>query len=75
MTLFFSASLNMVSEETSNLCKSSSRKVVDDSLDPLSKEAADDASAQLISLQESSRDDVNSLISPPGMFSCNSAMV
>ncbi|KAF4113014.1 transcription factor TFIIIB component B'' homolog isoform X2 [Onychostoma macrolepis] len=68
-----SASLNMVSEETSNLCKSSPRKVVDDFLDPLSKEAADDASTQLISSQESSRDDVNSLISPPGMFSCNSA--
>lgn len=65
----------MASEETSNLCKSSSRKVVDDSLDPLSKEAADDASTQLISSQESSRDDLNSLISPPGMFSCNSATV
>uniref|UniRef100_A0A9J7YUG2 Myb-like domain-containing protein n=1 Tax=Cyprinus carpio carpio TaxID=630221 RepID=A0A9J7YUG2_CYPCA len=68
-----SASPNMASEETSNLYKSSSRKVVDDSLDPLSKEAADDASTQLISSLESSCDDVNSLISPPGMFSCNSA--
>ncbi|XP_043096757.1 transcription factor TFIIIB component B'' homolog isoform X2 [Puntigrus tetrazona] len=68
-----SASLNMASEETSNLCKSSSCKVEDDSLDPLSKEAADDASTQLICSQESSRDDVNSLISSPGMFSCNSA--
>ncbi len=65
----------MVSEETSNLCKSSSRKVVDDYLDPFSKEAADDASKQLISSQEGSRDDLNSLISPPGMFSCNSATV
>ncbi len=49
--------------------------MVDDSLDPLSKEAADDASKQLISSQEGSRDDLNSLISPPGMFSCNSATV
>ncbi|KAI2664467.1 hypothetical protein H4Q32_002684 [Labeo rohita] len=65
-----SASLHMASEETSNPCESSSHKVVDDSLDPLSKNAADDASTQLISSQESS---LNSLISPPGMFSYNSA--
>ncbi|XP_052413804.1 transcription factor TFIIIB component B'' homolog isoform X3 [Carassius gibelio] len=62
-----SASLNMTSEDTGNLCNSSSCKVVDDSLDPLSKEAL------LISSLESSCDDVNSLISPPEMFSCNSA--
>ncbi|XP_059405258.1 transcription factor TFIIIB component B'' homolog [Carassius carassius] len=62
-----SASLNMASEETDNLCKSSSRKVVDDALDPFSKEAL------LISSLESSCDDVNSIISPPEMFSCNSA--
>ncbi|XP_026067124.1 uncharacterized protein LOC113049195 isoform X4 [Carassius auratus] len=62
-----SASLTMVSEDTGNLCNSSSCKVVDDSLDPLSKEAL------LISSLESSCDDVNSLISPPEMFSCNSA--
>ncbi|KAL1274816.1 hypothetical protein QQF64_027630 [Cirrhinus molitorella] len=66
-----SASLHMASEETSNSCESSSHKVVDDSLDPLSKDAADDASTQLISSEESS---LNSLISPPGMFSYNSAM-
>ncbi|XP_016305020.1 transcription factor TFIIIB component B'' homolog [Sinocyclocheilus anshuiensis] len=69
-----SASLHMASEETSNPCKSSSHKLVDDSLDPLSKDAVDGARTQLISSQESSRDDVNSLISPPVMFSCNSAM-
>lgn len=65
----------MESEDTNKLCKSVSHKVLDDSLVPLSKDAAEDASTQLISSPESSRDDVNFLISPPEMLSCNSAMV
>lgn len=75
MTLFCSASLHMASEETSNPCKSSSHKLVDDSMDPLLKDAVDGARTQLISSQERSRDDVTSLIGPPTMFSCNSVMV
>ncbi|KAK7173497.1 hypothetical protein R3I93_003346 [Phoxinus phoxinus] len=69
-----SASLHMESEETNKPCKSVSHKVIDDSLVPLSKDAAVDASTQLISSQENSCDDVNFLISPPEMLSCNSAM-
>uniref|UniRef100_A0A9J8B9S8 Myb-like domain-containing protein n=1 Tax=Cyprinus carpio carpio TaxID=630221 RepID=A0A9J8B9S8_CYPCA len=69
-----SASLHMASEETSNPCKSSSHKLVDDSMDPLLKDAVDGARTQLISSQECSRDDVTSLIGPPTMFSCNSVM-
>lgn len=69
-----SASLHMESEETKKPCKSVSRKVLDDSLVPLSKDAAEDASTQLIASQESSCEDVNFLISPPEMLSCNSAM-
>ncbi|XP_048045001.1 transcription factor TFIIIB component B'' homolog isoform X3 [Megalobrama amblycephala] len=68
-----SASLHMESEETKQ-CKSVSHKVLDDSLVPHSKDTAEDASTKLTSSQESSRDDVNFLISPPEMLSCNSAM-
>jgi len=75
MTLFCSASLHMESEETNTPCKSVSHKVLDDSLVPLSKDAAEDASTQLISSQENRCDDVNFLICPPEMLSCNSAMV
>lgn len=64
----------MESEETKQ-CKSVSHKVLDDSLVPHSKDTAEDASTKLTSSQESSRDDVNFLISPPEMLSCNSAMV
>ncbi|XP_077087626.1 uncharacterized protein bdp1 isoform X3 [Siphateles boraxobius] len=69
-----SASLHMESEETNKPCKSVSKKVPDDSLVPLSKDSAEDASTQLISSQENSCDHVNFLISPPEMLSCNSAM-
>ncbi|KAG1937241.1 transcription factor TFIIIB component B'' [Pimephales promelas] len=69
-----SASLHMESEETNTPCKSVSHKVLDDSLVPLSKDAAEDASTQLISSQENRCDDVNFLNCPPEMLSCNSAM-
>ncbi|XP_067294392.1 transcription factor TFIIIB component B'' homolog isoform X2 [Pseudorasbora parva] len=68
------ASLHMESEETKKQCESVSHKGLDDSLVPLSKDAAEDASTQLIASQESTCEDVNFLICPPEMLSCNSAM-